>query len=672
MSAALPRSLTVKCLFTALFLLALSAIPLAAQQWVPLGPDGGDVRSLAYDPTSPDKIYLGTSTGQLFTSNDDGRTWLRLAQFGTSNDFVVDHIAVTLQDGTLYVATWSVQDNEVGDLFRSRDHGKTWDVLPGMHGKSIRSFAIAASDPKILIAGTLDGVYRSFDGGHSWDRISPDHHAELKNIESLAIDPRDPNVIYAGTWHLPWKTSDGGASWHSIKQGVIDDSDVFSIIVSHANPSVVYASACSGIYKSDNAAALFHKIQGIPSSARRTRVLRQDPSNPDVVYAGTTEGLWKTVDGGATFKRITATNIIVNDVLIDPRRPTHVLVATDRSGVLLSDDAGATFAASNRGFSHRHVASFMVDRNDPNVMYAGLVNDKEFGGVFATTDGGATWAQRNAGLGTRDVFVLRQLASGELLAGTNSGLFTTDRRGSQWRALGEVVGETQKTVAVKGSKRTRTVSSVAKKPLSGRVYDIALLGDRMYASTALGLLSSDDEGRTWRVLNAHPDAEIVSIHATPQIIVAAASRKLLASVDKGQSWYEAKLPSYITKLNSVTVDAKTSTIWIATREGALRSSDGGDTWEHVLDGLPYNHLLSIVYDEEGKRLLATAADTSDLFESTDSGRNWRRLKAGFPLRNVVSVRGRIFASTAYDGVIAESVDAPARAAAGSGGGNAQR
>ena len=660
------RSLSHKWLLTAVLLLILCALPLGAQQWITLGPDGGDVRSLAYDPHNPDRVYLGTSTGQVFTSPDDGRNWARLAQFGTANDSVIDHIAVSPQDGTLYVATWSVQDKEVGDLFRSRDGGNTWQMLPGMHGKSIRSFAMAPSDPKILVAGTLDGIYRSFDAGASWDRISPEHHAEIKNIESVAIDPQNPSVIYAGTWHLPWKTTDGGQTWHSIKQGVIDDSDVFSIIVSHASPSVVYASACSGIYKSEDAAGLFHKIQGIPSSARRTRVLRQDPVDPNVVYAGTTEGLWKTVDGGKTFKRITGPNIIVNDVLVDPRRPSHVLVATDRSGVLLSDDSGATFAASNHGFTHRHVAALLVDRNDPSVIYAGLVNDKEFGGVFASTDGGASWFQRNAGLGTRDIFVLRQLASGSILAGTNTGLFVLERGSNQWQPMGQVVREAQKTVPVKGSKRTRTVTTVTKTELKGRVYDIAMLERRLYASTTLGLLSSDDEGRTWRVLPAQADAEIVSIHATPQIIVAAASRKLLASVDQGQTWYEAKLPSYVTKLNDVTVDAKTSTIWIVTREGALRSSDGGDTWEHVLAGLPHNHLLSITYDSEGQRLLATSVSGLDLFESTDDGRSWHAIRAGFPLRNVVLSRGRIFASTAYDGVIVQSGDRAVRqAAAGS-------
>ena len=104
-----------------------------------------------------------------------------------------------------------------------------------------------------------------------------ENHASLKNFVSVAIDPTNPDIVYAGTRHLAWKTSDGGQNWHNIKDGMLDDSDVFSIIVDPKTPSRVYASACSGIYKSDNGADLFHRVQGLPHSAIRTRVLKQDP-----------------------------------------------------------------------------------------------------------------------------------------------------------------------------------------------------------------------------------------------------------------------------------------------------------------------------------------------------------------------------------------------------------
>src|SRR6476620_9318457 len=343
-------------------LLWLSAALVAEQPWQPIGPDGGNVRSLAIDPKDPDRIFLGTSAGNLYLSTDKGATWSRFARPGNSAEMVLDHIVIDPTDPrNIFAAAWNAQlPNSDGDLYRSNDAGKTWEIAADLHGKSLRALSIAASNPKILVAGALDGIYRSLNGGHDFERISPPNHAEIKNVESIAIDPANPDVIYAGTWHLPWKTEDGGKTWHNIKKGVIDDSDVFCVVIDSTQPSNLFISACSGIYRSESAGELFRKLQGIPYSARRTRMLQMDPTDHNVVYAGTTEGLWKTTDGGATWKHMTGSNIIINDVLVDPRRPARVLLATDRSGVLASDNAAETAGASNRGFSHRQVSAVVA------------------------------------------------------------------------------------------------------------------------------------------------------------------------------------------------------------------------------------------------------------------------------------------------------------------------
>ena len=374
-----------------LLLCSLLCVP-ALAEWSTIGPEGGDARSLALDPHNPDHIYLGTSSGEIYQSFDRGRSWALFVRLG-GDDFVMDHIVPDPDaSGTLYVATWNVlEQHSSGDVFRTEDGGKTWQALAEMHGKSIRALALAASDTRTLVAGTLEGVFRSSDRGEHWERISPAGHADIKNIESIAVDPKNPDVVYAGTTHLPWKTADGGKSWSNIKNGVIDDSDVFSIIVDRTNPAIVFVSACSGIYKSESAGSLFHKTQGIPFSARRTRMLKQDPVNAATVYAGTTEGLWRTSDGGKTWSHLTPSNVIVNDILIDPRDPTRVMLATDRGGIVISEDAGKTFTASNGGFSHRTVTALLADRQTPGSLFAGVVNDKEFGGVFRSDNSGATW-----------------------------------------------------------------------------------------------------------------------------------------------------------------------------------------------------------------------------------------------------------------------------------------
>ncbi len=234
-------------------------------------------------------------------------------------------------------------------------------------------------------------------------------------------NPKDPGIIYAGTWHLPWKSVDGGAHWDSIKHGIIDDSDVFSIIVDPTTPSTVFASACSGIYKSENAGLLFKKIQGIPSTARRTRRLLQDPGNLDIVFAGTTEGLYRSIDAGKTWTRTTGPETIVNDVEIDSADPKRILIATDRGGVLASTDGGDSFHPSNRGFSARQVTAIKRDAKRPETIFVGVVNDKDWGGIFQSDNGGQNWIQRSDGLEGRDIFSLGQAHDG-----------THDRRNRAW------------------------------------------------------------------------------------------------------------------------------------------------------------------------------------------------------------------------------------------------
>ena len=103
---------------------------------------------------------------------------------------------------------------------------------------------------------------RSDDGGYTWQRLTPEQHEELRNFDSVALDPANPQIIYAGTYHLPWKSTDGGAHWKPVHEGMIDDSDVMSILVDRAHPRRVYASACSGIYLSEDGATLWRQNSG--------------------------------------------------------------------------------------------------------------------------------------------------------------------------------------------------------------------------------------------------------------------------------------------------------------------------------------------------------------------------------------------------------------------------
>jgi photosystem II stability/assembly factor-like uncharacterized protein len=631
----------------------LISVP-ALGQWRSLGPYGGNARSLTFDPSNPDHILLGSGAGALFESNDGGRHWKHFAHLGSGQDLMLENVVFDPSHPlTIYVAGWSVTGSG-GSFFVTRDGGKSWSEPADLRGKSVQALALADSDPRILIAGALDGLYRSHDRGENWERISPTGHPDLKNFESVAIDPVNPKIIYAGTWHLPWKTTDGGKSWSNIKQGLIDDSDVFSIILDHANPQIVFASACSGIYKSEDGGQLFHKVQGIPGTARRTRVLQQDPVEMKTVYAGTTEGLWKTTDAGKSFKLISPQNFILNDVMVDPRNPRRVLIATDRGGVFASDDAGAAFYPSNDGFSQRQITSVVADSQHPSDLYASVLNDKEFGGVFRARDG--AWSQLSEGLGGRDVFDLRQSSKGQLVAATNHGIYVLEAKSQYWLPSRDVVSEKPALAAKSkpGKKGKLTVvkplpPTVTRSTFEGRSSALALGGRRWYAATDAGVLVSENEGKSWRGGAVDGEKAFLAISNHEQTVAAATLRDVWYSRDEAEHWSHRPVPGWVTRIYSVTVDDG-GVVWIGSREGALRWTEASGAWEHVLNGLPAREVTSVRV--EGDLLLASAVGSNTVYVSRNQGQSWKAEPgAGFEITGAAMQGNTLYVTTRHHGLL---------------------
>lgn len=622
--------------------------------WVPVGPDGGDARSLAADPSNGKHLYLGTTNSWVYESQDGGASWKRLARLTKNDELILDNVSVDEADSKTILVGAHVLDHPDGGLFISHDAGTSWTAVEAMKGQSIRALTQAPSDAKTWIAGTLKGVYRSEDGGVQWTQISPLGSLDIHEVESIAIDPKDAKTIYAGTWHLPWKTTDGGANWHNIKQGLIDDSDVFSIVIDPIVPSVVYTSACSGIYRSESGGELYHKIQGIPSTARRTRVLMLDPTNRNTVYAGTTEGLYKTLDGGATFKRMTGPDVIVNDVYVDPKNPQHVLLATDRSGVLESDDAGATFKDSNTGFSQRQVSSLLVETKTPQTILAGVVNDKSYGGVFISHDSGATWAQQSAGLEGRDIFTLSEAADGSVVAGTNAGMARWS--GTTWQPIGKIVkSETKSSWVVRKGKRTKveTTVMVPGGQIEGRVSDVDASGNIWYAATVDGVYASSDQGATWQGGAVLGKTEFRSITADGSMVVAAQRTMLAASQDGGKTWLPIAMPQKLTWVQAVAM-ADGGSLWVGGREGVFYSEDHGQSWSEM-STLPLSDISGLSYDADLKRLIVTSWGSSWVLAINPADRTFKFWDAGWKVRHVSSSGGRLLAATTYNGVVMEPV-----------------
>ncbi|HUB29592.1 MAG TPA: hypothetical protein VL967_07835 [Terracidiphilus sp.] len=641
-------------LFVALMLAGSGAR--AEAPWQPIGPDGGDARSLAAFPGDPNHLLLGTTNSRIYESNDGGARWHRLTRLDSGVSLVVDHIVIDpTHPDTIYAAAWAL-GSPGGGLWVSQDGGKDWSESPGLRGQSVRAFTEAPSNPSVLYAGTLEGVFRSRDSGATWTQISPAGSKEIHEIESLAVDPTNPEIVYAGTWHLPWKTADGGKSWHNIKKGVIDDSDVFSIIIDPKNPRVVYASACSGIYKSETSGALFRRIHGIPSTARRTRVLRQDPSNRNVVYAGTTEGLYKTINGGKTFKRMTADDVIVNDVFIDPENSQRVLLATDRGGVLASSDGAATFVAENRGISERKVAALLADFENPHRIFAGVVNDKAFGSVFVSNDDGADWKQMADGLGGRDVFALAESPEGTVAAGTSSGIFVLDRDASAWLPKNAIDHGTAapgdpKTKADARKSGSKPPSPAPQEMLDGRVFALDLSGAVWLAATSGGLYTSSDKGATWQGGPVMGIGGYLSAAAHGSLMAAATPDSVVLSGDAGQSWRPISIPAALAHIRGLAFSSD-GTLWLGGREGVYFSRDEGKSWMW-LHRLPLEDVDNLSFDAGSGTVLVSSRGSDFVYAIDAKTLRWKWWQTGYRLAAARMDAGRLLAASVDDGVLAE-------------------
>jgi photosystem II stability/assembly factor-like uncharacterized protein len=640
---------------TAVLLLGLvGEAVLHAQSWSALGPQGGDVHSMAVDSAHPGRIFLGVADGHIFGSEDAGEHWALLGRASSRRDAVITSIVVDPRDpNVLFASSWTQDPAAGGGVFRSEDGGRTWRPS-GLQGQAVRALVMAPSDADTLVAGTLDGVYRSRDAGKSWDRISPEHHEELRNFDSLAVDPRDPLIVYAGTFHLPWKTTDGGRTWHPIHDGMIDDSDVMSLLIDSKTPGLIYASACSGIYRSKSGAAQWEKIQGIPYTARRTYAITQDMNHPGSVFAATSEGLWKTSDAGMTWKRATPQNWVVTSVVVPEGRTGRVVIGTEQLGVLSSDDDGEHFHDANAGFFHRQILDIALDSARPGRVLAVLANSNE--PILATEDDGKSWTPMGQGLRAEQVARVYAAPGGWWASLSHGGLMRYDAAGKSWQRAGLLSREAAAAPS-RGSRPSSRKSQIATRQLDPIVNDMAFGSNGWYAATEAGLLMSADRGATWTLNPIGPlttlPVQSVRVSSNGERLCVVSLRGLVFSTDggKSRSWHD--LPAAAGgALSLYSVPSEDNTLVAVAHNGLYISRDAGQTWREPGAGLPSAPVQSFAV--AGSTFVASLR-AGGLFASSDSGRTWARVTGTladglFSAVTAGSEGGDIYAASATDGL----------------------
>ena len=341
-----------------------------------LGPSltTGRVSDLEVDPTNPSVWYLTAGSGGLWKTVNRGNTWTPM--FDDYPSYSMGAVRVDPENSdVVWLGTGENTSN------RSASYG--------------------------------DGVYKSLDGGGTWTRMGL---ADSEHIQAILFDPRDSDVVYVAAQGPLWreggdrglyKTVDGGITWDRVLH-VSDDTGITDAVLHPRDPDVLYAAAYqrrravgqtigggpeAGIYRSLDAGATWERVtEGLPEADMGRIALGVDPRHPDRVYAliyaqGDHGGFFRSEDRGLTWTRTSEYQggdpQYYGEIFVDPHRPETIWVIEVR--IQRSTDGGQTFEPMDYPIHVDH-HEIVFDPADSLHMWVG--ND---GGLYETWDNGETW-----------------------------------------------------------------------------------------------------------------------------------------------------------------------------------------------------------------------------------------------------------------------------------------
>ena len=353
------------------------------EHWRALDDAIGHASALAVDPTASDTLYaVGTAAGVLagistgvFRTDDGGDSWERRSK--GINAYELEAVVVDPKaPSTLYLRSFNQ------GILKSTDAGQSWQPInvglgaPGTQ-VGVEMLAIDPVDPRVLYASVLGkGYYKTVDGGLHWAPIATPAGAGFFGLFVLHVDPQDPRLLIAATGEGVFRSVDAGSSWARMggelgRFGQSGELFLFDLVREPSAPNVVYAAAQQEIVGSPPLpeGALFKSVdRGATWSVVAENFLYSlaaiAPGPPSVLYAYAYNQILTSVDGGAHWTRIATTPEPIFRLLVDPRS-TQSLFAATITGVLRSEDGGATWRRWNEGLANVAVADLAFDPQNP-------------------------------------------------------------------------------------------------------------------------------------------------------------------------------------------------------------------------------------------------------------------------------------------------------------------
>ena len=651
-----------------------------ALHWRCIGPArGGRVVAVAGDYVDPMTFYFGACAGGIWKTTDGGTFWECVSD-GFLGSATIGALAVAPSDrNVIYAGTGETTiriDVSFGDgMYKSTDAGRTWKHIGLKNTKQIGEIRVHPKDPNLIYVAAFGdafgpnedrGVYRSHNGGETWEQIL--FQSNEAGAIDLSMDPTNPRILFAATWqahrkfwHLSsggpgsalFRSMDGGDTWaevsthHGFAKGMLGK---IGVSVSPAKQGRVYALVegdenNTGLYVS-NDYGLSWKLR----CPNRDLIHRPwyythifaDPVQVDTVYV-TNYQMWKSTDGGRHFKEITTPHGDNHDLWIDPTNTRRMIEGND-GGACVSYNGGDSWSS----IYNQNTAQFYrmdIDNQYPYRVYAtqqdntsiSVPSQAEWSMItYADSTLPGTGESGFIAVHPEDANIVYIGAVGSSPGG-NGALQRYDHRTRQMKLI-NVWPEESTGLAPRDLKYrfAWTFPIIFSPHDSGTIY---VGGNHVFRT--------HDEGMSWERISpdlSRNDIEKLDFSGGP-----------LTSDSAGAEQY-ASCSSVVESIH------RKGELWAATDDGLVHvSRDDGGNWENVTpDDMPewayIGNVEISVHDPDVIYLAATRFKLSDyrpyLFKSKDNGKSWQLISNSFPqdeitrvVRSDSQLAGLLFAGT---------------------------
>lgn len=674
---------------------------LQALEWREVGPyRGGRSAAVTGVPADRETYYMGATGGGVWKTGNGGATWENISDgyFGGS----VGAVAVSEWDpNVIYVGLGekTVRGNvSPGDgIWRSTDAGDTWEKIGLEDSQHISRIRIHPKNPDTVYAAAMGhlfgpneerGVYRSTNGGDTWERIL--FVSDEVGAVDLAMDPTNPRILYASFWRILrtpyslesggegsglYKSVDGGDSWDLLSenegfpQGTLG---IIGVAVSPTNNKNVYAmveAEKGGVYRSRDGGKTWARTNEDRNLRQRawyyTRIYA-DPADEESVYVLNVRFHYSK-DGGRSFVEIDTPHGDNHDLWIDPGDPLRMIEAND-GGANVSFDRGETWSVqSNQPTAQMYRVS--ADNDFPYRLLGGQQDNTAVRIRSRSFSGNA--------IGTRDWEPTAGGESGHIVAKPdNPDLVVGGSYGGFLRVRDHATG-IQRAIDVWPDNPMGWGAAELRYrfqwnfPIAFSKHD----PDVLFVA-ADKLFKTDDLGHSWETIS--PDLtrndksrmgpsggpitkDNTSVEYYGTIFAVAESQhdedviwagtddgRVHVTRNAGRSWQDVTpsgLPEWA-QINSIDVDPfdPSGAYLAATRYKSddfrpylYRTSDWGRSWTRITDGIPDTHFTRALRADPDRRGLLYAGTEWGIYYSLDDGRRWESLQINLPIVSITDI-----------------------------------